>query len=333
MSVVSNRVCASPKVSVAMITYNHERYIAQAVTSVLNQQTSFPFEIVVGDDCSTDGTRDILRELAAKNPDRVRLLFHEKNLGQCGKLNLVATIGQCTGDYVALLEGDDFWNATDKLQKQAAFLDANSDCSGCCHDVWTLFPDGRVDGYPQPFPPACTRLGPAEVLAHGFPLTSSILYRRGIFGPFPDWYFEMVMGDWPLSVLCMGKKPFGFLRGEFLSTYRVHPGSYWNNRPLVNRTLEEIKAFEAFGRFLGPKFDRLVQLQLNRRQFYLAYGYDEQGDGRSARTAFRRFLRGYPRHRSVSGRAVARLGFKLAAPGLFSGFKTWYDRRRQAGRS
>ena len=299
--------------------------------SVLNQQTTFLFEVVVGDDCSTDGTRDILRELAAKNPDRLRLLFHEKNLGQCGKLNLVATIGQCTGDYVALLEGDDFWNATDKLQKQADFLDANSDCSGCCHDVWTLFADGRMDEYPQQVPPDGTRLGPAEVLAYGFPLTSSILYRRGIFGPFPAWYFDMVMGDWPLSVLCMGQKPFGYLHGELLSTYRVHPGSYWNNRPLVNRTLEEIKAFEAFGRFLGPQHQRLVRFQLNRREFYLAYGYDELGDRQNAWAAYFRFLRGYLRHRSVSWRAVARLGFKLAAPGLFAWFKTRFDRTRQAG--
>ncbi len=104
------------KVSVCMVTYNHARYIAQAVESVLAQRTDFPIEIVVGEDCSTDGTRGILVDLARRNSQTIRLRLAEYNQG--GSSNFFGTLAACRGQYVAMLEGDDFWSSPDKLQKQ-----------------------------------------------------------------------------------------------------------------------------------------------------------------------------------------------------------------------
>ena len=308
-----------------MITYNHARYIVQAVESVLAQVTDFPFEIVLGDDLSTDGTRELVKDLAAKHPGRIRLLLHEKNLGHCGKLNLVATIRICVGRYVALLEGDDFWNDPRKLQRQVDYLEAHPEYSGSAHEVWALRKSGDVDRYPRHYPGE-VRLELRDILAHGFPLTSSIMYRRDVFGDFPDWYFEMQMGDWPLAVLCMEVAPFAYLRGEPSSTYRVHDTSYWNSQPLVRRTLEEIKAYSAFRRFLGGRHTDLIDRELNLRELYLSVGHDEEGDVRKARAAFRRFLRGYPRHRPIGPRPVLRLAFKLAVPQAFKIAKRIRDR-------
>lgn len=322
---LAGKPATTPKVSVAMITYNHVRYIVQAVESVLAQVTDFPFEIVLGDDLSTDGTRELVKDLAAKHPGRIRLLLHEKNLGHCGKFNLVATIRNCDGEYVALLEGDDFWNDPKKLQRQVDYLDAHPEYSGSAHEVWALKPDGKTYRYARHYP-AEVRLDLGDIFAHGFPLTSSMVYRRTVFGDFPDWFYEMQMGDWPLAVLCMEVAPFAYLRGEPASTYRLHDASYWNSQPLVRRTLEEIKAYSAFRRFLGEKHAVLIDRALNLRQFYLSTGHDEEGDLRKARGAFRRFLGGYRQHRPIGPRPVLRLAFKLAVPKVFTIAKRISDR-------
>ena len=91
------------KVSVCMPTYNHERYIAQAVESVLAQNVNFPIELVIGEDVSTDRTREIVQQLARQHPDRIRLRLSDRNIG--GKANFLATIALCRGQYVAMLEG------------------------------------------------------------------------------------------------------------------------------------------------------------------------------------------------------------------------------------
>lgn len=116
------------KVSVLMLAYNHENYIRQALDSVVGQRTDFRFEVMVGEDCSTDATRRIIREYAQKYPDLVKPLFRKENLG--ASRNLVSTLRRCTGEYIAFLEGDDHWIDMDKLQKQADYLDIHPECAG-----------------------------------------------------------------------------------------------------------------------------------------------------------------------------------------------------------
>lgn len=111
-------------VSVVFITYNHEKYVRKALLSVLEQETDFPFEVIVGEDCSTDNTRAILLELKEQYPEQVKLLFREKNLGR-PTLNVYQTSMACTGKYVAYLEGDDYWTDHKKLQKQVDFLETH----------------------------------------------------------------------------------------------------------------------------------------------------------------------------------------------------------------
>ena len=111
-----------PLVSVCMTTYNHERYIAQAIESVLRQQTDFAVEVVVGEDCSTDNTLAICREYEAKYPDRVRVVASERNIGM--HANYRRTIEACRGEYVAMCDGDDWFSDPDKLQLQVDILRA-----------------------------------------------------------------------------------------------------------------------------------------------------------------------------------------------------------------
>lgn len=120
------------KLSVLFITYNHEPYLRQSLDAVLSQECNFDYEIVVGEDCSTDNTRAILLEYKEKYPERIRLLFRNKNFGR-PTMNVYDTGMHCKGDYIAFLEGDDYWTDVHKLQKQVDFLDAHPEYMGCTH--------------------------------------------------------------------------------------------------------------------------------------------------------------------------------------------------------
>ena len=129
---------AAPKVSVCMIAYQHEAYIRQAIESVLSQEVDFPIELVIGDDCSPDGTAAICEEIARRDP-RVRLLPRERNLGVMP--NFTRTLQACKGEYIAVCEGDDYWTDPLKLRKQVRFLDEHSDHAGAAHQSMVLIDD------------------------------------------------------------------------------------------------------------------------------------------------------------------------------------------------
>ncbi len=121
-----------PLLSVIVITYNQENYIEQCIQSILDQKTNFPFEIILGDDASSDNTRNICHALQKKNPEKIRLFLHHSEnkikdkLGNpTGKFNLMYSISKCEGKYIAICEGDDYWKDPLKLQKQVDFLENN----------------------------------------------------------------------------------------------------------------------------------------------------------------------------------------------------------------
>lgn len=121
----------SVKVSVCMTAYNHSKYIEKAIRSVLMQKTDFKIEVIVADDASTDETQKIISNIAKEYPDIIKPILREKNLG--GTQNSLDAIIKCCGEYIAFLEGDDFWIDENKLQKQVEFLDANKEFLACYH--------------------------------------------------------------------------------------------------------------------------------------------------------------------------------------------------------
>lgn len=135
----------SPLVSISMLTYNHEKYIQQAIESVLMQRVNFPYQLVVGEDASTDKTREIVLSYVERFPERFSLVFHDRNVGM--EKNVLSVRPFLTGKYIACLEGDDYWTDPDKLQRQVDFLETHPEYIGTSHDVLDV--DENGEDYPQ----------------------------------------------------------------------------------------------------------------------------------------------------------------------------------------
>lgn len=129
-------------VSVIVLTYNHEKYIRQALDSILMQKVDFKYEILVGDDCSTDGTSSILLEYQNKYPDIFCIRLRQKNIG--ATKNLYELLASAQGKYIAYLEGDDYWSISNKLQQQVKFLEKNLEYIACAHECCIVDENGAV---------------------------------------------------------------------------------------------------------------------------------------------------------------------------------------------
>lgn len=141
----------TPLVSVIVPVYNEEDYIEECLRSMAAQETSFPVEVLVGDDCSPDSTQDVLRRIEPELPEWIRIFYRDHNLGGYGDGNINDLLARARGKYEIVLEGDDFWTSPHKLQKQVDFLEAHPDYSACYHQCQIVGADSKPNGesYPE----------------------------------------------------------------------------------------------------------------------------------------------------------------------------------------
>ena len=163
------------------------------------QKVNFDYEISIIDDASTDRTQEILRSFETKQRNKFRLLLREKNLG--GSKNFVEMVKACRGDYIALLDGDDYWTSPDKLQKQVDFLEMHPECAICFHRfTWLDYDRGRESDMVPSGQKAVYYL--EDLLEFSFPfLTSFLMFRRNSVDEFPAWFHDSGFGDWALGIL------------------------------------------------------------------------------------------------------------------------------------
>lgn len=262
------------KVSIAMVTYNHEQYIAKALDSVLMQKTNFDYEIVIGEDCSTDGTRAIVIDYQHRYPDKFRLLLNETNLGM--HKNADQTINACKGEYVAMLDGDDHWTAPYKLQKQVDFLESHPECSICFHDSIIVYEDGSKE--PSHYRPSQKEFSTVEdILLDNFIPTASVMFRSGLIRRLPDWVNELKMGDWPMLILTAHHGKIGYI-DEAMSVYLVHHAGVWSMKDEHFIFLAILEMYEALDKHLGVKFTWITSRILRGRYFVESMRQENIGD-------------------------------------------------------
>jgi len=284
------------KVSILIITYNQEKYITAAINSALAQATSFDYEIIVGEDASTDGTRKIVLDFQKQHPDRIRVLLRdatdsdrERALGFGSKTNFTNSLQACKGQYIAILDGDDYWTDTLKLQKQVDFLDSHLDFAICCHNVTMLYEDGSKEPA-NLFPPDQKEISTLEDLLFTNVIQfCSVLFRRGLFGELPDWFSKIIIGDWALHIM---NAQHGKIRyfPEAMAVYRVHQQGVWSGSAPVGRGLEVVKMLDYVDAYLGFKYKKQICTAKANWYWELAQICHRQGDHIQARGYLRKYF-------------------------------------------
>lgn len=262
-----------PLVAIYMITYNHENYISQAIESALMQKTTFHFKLFIGEDFSSDNTRNICIEYKNKYPEKIELLLQEKNIGATQNAQSVYKLCFESGaDYVALLEGDDYWIDPYKLQKQVDFLEANPDFSICFHKAAIYYEENITPFYPDINKETKEVTTLENIVKGNYIHTPTVVFRKNML-KLPDWFKDAYPGDWALHILNATYGKIKFFPEE-MAVYRVHQGGIHSmstgNTNYLKTTL--------LLKFLGKELKRLghdnIGDEFLKKYYYLvAYVY------------------------------------------------------------
>lgn len=226
-----------PKVSVVCITYNHGPYLRQALDGVLMQKTDFPFEVLLGEDCSPDNSREILREYEGLHPGFFRMFYREKNMGATS--NWADLFLRAKGEYIITLETDDYWTDPDKLQKQVDFLDSHKSYIGCADNCVEINEKGEFVRRSFDMWNGGSDFTLQDFLTHGFLCQTTALMYRNFRISGEDYSIftkaSSIVGDLTLLSLLLLKGSI-FLMLESMSVYRrirKKGGSSFSSQPLA----------------------------------------------------------------------------------------------------
>jgi glycosyltransferase involved in cell wall biosynthesis len=297
-----------------MIAYNQEKYVAEAMQGALMQETTFPFELVIGEDCSSDRTREIVRDWERRYPARIRLVLSDQNRGAWE--NFRQTLLACRGEYVALLDGDDYWTDPRKLQIQVDFLDAHPDYALCFHNARKVYEGGQRPSV-LCFPADQQRVVTlADILARNFIPTCSVMVRNGLIDDLPAWSRTLSVGDWPFHVLNALHGRIGYLE-NVMGTFRIHDAGLWSGKDRIQRLTSRIAVYRAFLSNLDSRYADPIQSALALCYLELSSEHEQEGNLRSARRYAVKALLATRFRKGGEGRKILARGLRLYAPGLW----------------
>lgn len=209
-------------VSIFMLTYNQENYITQAMDSILMQETNFNYQLVIGEDYSTDGTRKICEEYANKYPQKVKLLPSlNKNVGLIN--NYLRTIKACDGKYIAICDGDDYWIDKDKLQKQVDFLEKNPDFYIVATNLKRLYSNGKMQEFKnnnyKPY------YNFEDLIFDNLIASVTVLFKNiQKNDKLPNWINKFPYGDWPTYLWTIKNEGKIHFLDDITAVYRTDVG-------------------------------------------------------------------------------------------------------------
>jgi hypothetical protein len=238
-----------------IITYNHAKYIGEAIDSVLAQKTDFDFAIHVIDDCSTDGAQDIIRDYAARYPGVVKPFINKKNIGsKVTQRNFYRGFCTLDGDYISFLEGDDYWTSPDRLQTHVDFLEANPDFVACAGNTLKVYEDGsnRAPHVFLPAPPKEVH-DISDLISNSFFHASSLTFRNVFRGRVPRYLRSPLSCDIFLNI---AHGQYGKVRyfQNIWSVYRAHGGGLFSTMSETKGWMWNIDGLRACNRWLRYRY-------------------------------------------------------------------------------
>ena len=295
-------------VSVVVVTYNHAPFIERALESVVAQQTTRSIEIIVSEDCSTDGTTELVRAFAARER-RARLLLSARNV----RSNEVVAraIRAARGRYICLLDGDDHWTSSAKLERQAAVLDAEPALSACFHNALIeregSSPTSSTSSDDRWTPAHQPQRVSADEIWHGNPFaTCAGMMRANALRGLGPWYADLFpITDWPLYILCAEHGPLAF-QDEVVGVYRLHGGGLFSSLPSRSKLDATARFYRRMDAALGGRARDRKRAGATRYFFEWAVAYADEGDRSMARHCLALSLRAGGVGRAVSRREWAR---------------------------
>lgn len=255
-------------VSVVVTTYNHEMYIERCLEAILAQQTKFPFDIIIGEDDSTDNTREICKRYATKYPEKIDLHLRSRadviyiNGNPSGRFNFMSNLKAAKQKYLALCEGDDYWTDPQKLQKQVDFMESNPDYGICFHNVnLYMQPEKSLqkDTITLSVPETTTI---ADLAKMNYIHTPSVLLCNDF--KLPEWYTMVSLGDWVLYMCTIGQRKIKKL-DDVMAVYRIHNNSLWSSKDKdfrVSRTQRDLQILIEKAEFLDASIKRILKNRL-----------------------------------------------------------------------
>lgn len=228
-----------PLVSILTVTYNHSKYIGNAIDSFLMQKTDFDIEIIIADDCSTDNNQEIIREYYKKHPKLLNPILRNVNLGP--RQNFIDAFSKCTGKYIALCEGDDYWTDPEKLKKQVDFLEANEEYGICFHRVKIFLENEKklVDDFITREVQSTSDIN--ELVRDNFIHTPSVVLRNNF--DLPDWHSKSPLGDWALYIIAIKESKIMKL-DSVMAVYRVSEKGIWSGLSKIQKMENTYKSFK-----------------------------------------------------------------------------------------
>jgi glycosyltransferase involved in cell wall biosynthesis len=265
-----------PLVSACIITYNQQDYIAEAIKGALMQELDEPYEIVVSDDCSTDDTPKIIRELA-KSDTRIRVIERSKNVGM--HLNWLEAINACSGEFIALCEGDDYWTDNQKLAKQLAVLQSDASLSGSFTNADILEFNGQLsrNAYVELNQ---KKLAANDLLAlHYNPVpTCTLMFRKSLFNGFPAAYYQSPFADRILHTLLILKGSYVFLNLS-TATYRKNDTGLWSGIKAKKQHQNMIRSLQIIEKLVPLLSQKaLVRNSIRKQLDFMLYNYRDEHD-------------------------------------------------------
>lgn len=232
-------------VSVCMITYNHEKYITEAIEAILNQKITYDVELIIANDASRDRSDDLIQQIIKTHPKGriVKYFKHNENLGMMP--NFIFALQKCKGKYIALCEGDDYWTDETKLQKQIDFLETNIEYTGCFHNV--MVANDMIANFN--IKPWRTYTKKEFELIDVFSKTSlfhtsSFVFRKHAL-IFPQWFKKVKSGDMALFALIASKGKLKLIDGH-MSVYRKNEGGVTTDLKTIDYHRSRIQLISFF---------------------------------------------------------------------------------------
>jgi len=277
----------------------------------MDQETSFPFELVVGDDVSTDQTRAIALDYSKRYPTKVRLLFRDTRLGS--QQNLWQTLRACQGKYVAMLDGDDYWTSSHKLQKQVDFLESHLECTQCFHAV-TVFEEG---GSVAPYVKRSSWRGSISTLKQLIESccmqTSSTMFRNGLITHLPPWFDKVLEVDWLIFILNAEHGYTGYL-DDVMAAYRIHPRGIWSGLTAMGRRQDMLQFYDRLNGYFNRRFNAFIRSATAHLCHQLATAYAERGNRAAAKHYALKYLARRPLNSLQAAEDAARVLSLVYAP-------------------